>query len=39
MQAEPRIVELPEQPYVATRGLVTMQTVGAIADRLPEVFG
>jgi effector-binding domain-containing protein len=39
MQAEPRIVELPEQPYVAIRGLVTMQTVGAIADRLPEVFG
>jgi effector-binding domain-containing protein len=38
MPAEPRIVERPEQPYVAISGQVTMQTIGAIADRLPEVF-
>jgi effector-binding domain-containing protein len=35
----PRIVERAEQPYVAIAGLVTMQTIGAIADRHPEVFG
>ena len=39
MPIRPSIVERPEQPYVAISGLVTMQTVGAIADRLPEVFG
>jgi effector-binding domain-containing protein len=38
MPIHPRIVERPEQPYVAISGQVTMQTVGAIADRLPEVF-
>jgi len=38
MPTQPRIVERPEQPYVAIGGQVTMQTVGAIADRLPEVF-
>jgi effector-binding domain-containing protein len=38
MSSEPRIEERAEQPYVAIRGLVTMQTIGAIADRLPEVF-
>ena len=38
MPIRPSIVERPEQPYVAISGLVTMQTVGAIADRLPEVF-
>jgi effector-binding domain-containing protein len=35
----PRIVERAAQPYVAVSGLVTMQTVGAVADRIPEVFG
>lgn len=39
MQIEPTIVERPDQPYVAIRGLVTIQTFGAIADRFPEVFG
>jgi effector-binding domain-containing protein len=39
MPREPSIVERAEQPYVAVSGLVTMQTIGAIADRLPEVFG
>jgi effector-binding domain-containing protein len=38
MPAPPRIVERPEQPYVAIGGQVTMRTLGAIADRLPEVF-
>jgi effector-binding domain-containing protein len=35
----PTIVERDEQPYVAVSGQVTMQTIAAIADRLPEVFG
>ena len=38
MPTQPRIVERPDQPYVAISGLVTMQTIGAIADRLPDVF-
>jgi effector-binding domain-containing protein len=38
MPAQPRIVERPDQPYVAISGQVTMQTVATIADRLPEVF-
>ncbi|HET6748231.1 MAG TPA: GyrI-like domain-containing protein [Actinomycetes bacterium] len=38
MPTAPRIVERAEQPYVAVSGRVTMQTIGAIADRLPEVF-
>jgi effector-binding domain-containing protein len=36
---QPRITHRPEQPYAAIRGVVTMRTIGAIADRLPEVFG
>ena len=36
---EPTIVELPDRPYVSLPGTVTMQTIGKIADRLPEVFG
>jgi effector-binding domain-containing protein len=36
---QPRIVGLPARPYVAIPGTVTMQTIGMIADRLPEVFG
>ncbi|MQA86755.1 MAG: GyrI-like domain-containing protein [Streptosporangiales bacterium] len=39
MPREPRVVDRAEQPYVAVRGLVTMQTIDAIADRLPDVFG
>jgi effector-binding domain-containing protein len=39
MPTAPRIVERAEQPYVAVSGRVTMQTIGTIADRLPEVFG
>jgi effector-binding domain-containing protein len=38
MPTAPRIVERSEQPYLAIRDLVTMHTVGAIADRLPEIF-
>jgi effector-binding domain-containing protein len=36
---EPQIVRRDAQPYVAVRGTVTMQTVGEIGYRLPEVFG
>ena len=39
MQIEPTITERPEQPYVGIRGRVTMQTIGEIADRIPELFG
>lgn len=35
---EPVIGERGEQPYVAVRGVVTMETFGEIADRLPGVF-
>ncbi len=34
----PQIVEREEQPYVAVRGVVTMETIPEIADRFPEVF-
>jgi effector-binding domain-containing protein len=37
--AGPTIVTRSEQPYVALRGFVTMQTFSAIADRLPGLFG
>lgn len=36
---QPRITNRAEQPYAAIRGVVTMRTISAIADRLPEVFG
>lgn len=36
---EPRVVERAEHPYVAIKGLVTMQTIPEIADRMSEVFG
>ena len=39
MNTEPTIVARAEQPYVAVRGAVTMDTIGAIADRIPELFG
>jgi hypothetical protein len=35
MPTEPSVVERPEQPYVAVRRLVTMQTMSEIADQLP----
>jgi effector-binding domain-containing protein len=35
---EPKIIERAEQPYVAVRGTVTMQTFEMIVDRFPEVF-
>ena len=38
-QHQPRITHRPEQPYAAIKGVVTMQTIGHIADRLGEVFG
>ena|SRR5690349_834054 len=39
MSSEPTIIDRPAQPYVAVRGLITMQTFHLIADRFPEVFG
>jgi effector-binding domain-containing protein len=39
MSSEPVIVDRAAQPYVAVRGLITMQTFYKIADRFPEVFG
>ena len=39
MSAAPEVTERPEQPYVAVRAQVTMQTISAIADRIGEVFG
>lgn len=35
----PSVVERPPQPYAAIRGSVTMQTIPAIADRIPGVLG
>ncbi len=39
MSTAPEITERAAQPYVAVKAQVTMQTIGAIADRIPEVFG
>jgi effector-binding domain-containing protein len=39
MSAAPEVTERPEQPYVAIKAQVTMQTISAIADRIAEVFG
>lgn len=36
---EPRVVDRPSQPYAAIRGEVSMQTIPAIADRIPELIG
>ena len=33
----PRVVTRARQPYVGVRGLVRMETIGEIADRLPEL--
>ena len=39
MSATPEITERAEQPYVAIRARVTMQEIGAFAQRLGQVFG
>lgn len=36
---EPHVTQRADQPYVAIRRSVTMQTIAEIADRLPEIFG
>ncbi|GAA4599724.1 GyrI-like domain-containing protein [Planotetraspora phitsanulokensis] len=36
---EPTVVARADQPYVAIRGRVSMDTIGEIADRFPEIFG
>jgi effector-binding domain-containing protein len=38
-QLTPKITSRAEQPYVAIKGVVTMSTIPAIADRMGEVFG
>lgn len=38
MPIEPRVVERAEQPYVAIRRLITMQTFDLVTDRFPEIF-
>jgi effector-binding domain-containing protein len=39
MHALPQVVRREPQPYVGIAGAVTMRTIGAIADRIPEIFG
>lgn len=34
----PTVVERAAQPYLAVRGTVTMTTIGAVADRIGELF-
>jgi hypothetical protein len=35
MSTEPAVVDRAAQPYVAVKGLVTMRTIGEVADRIP----
>jgi effector-binding domain-containing protein len=40
MLSEPRVAERAEQPYVAIKALVSMQTIGTVLPQIhPEVFG
>ena len=39
MSATPEITQRAEQPYVGVRAQVSMQELGGLAQRLPEVFG
>jgi effector-binding domain-containing protein len=36
---EPRIVDLPERPYLGVRRTCTGETVDQVADRVPEIIG
>jgi effector-binding domain-containing protein len=36
---EPRLVTRPEQPYVGIRDVVSMDTIGRVADRIGELIG
>ncbi|MGH3243373.1 MAG: GyrI-like domain-containing protein [Spirillospora sp.] len=38
MTTKPNIEERAAQPYMAVRRRVTMQTIGEVADRIPELF-
>lgn len=38
LSIEPKVVERSEQPYLGLKGVVTVQAVATIADRLPELF-
>ncbi|WP_188191103.1 GyrI-like domain-containing protein [Nonomuraea sp. SYSU D8015] len=35
----PKIIELPERPYVGVRGTITMTTFGLVGDRIGEIIG
>jgi effector-binding domain-containing protein len=39
MNVEPEVAQRAKQPYVGIAAWVTMAAVGAVADRLPEIFG
>jgi effector-binding domain-containing protein len=39
MNIEPRTEVRAGQPYIGVRGVVTMSTIGEVADRIPEIFG
>ncbi|BCJ34822.1 DNA gyrase inhibitor [Actinocatenispora thailandica] len=39
MHTLPQVVHREPQPYVGISGAVTMRTVGAVADRIPALFG
>ncbi len=39
MDTTPQITERAAEPYVAISGTVTMASIGALADRIPEIFG
>ncbi|MEV0407753.1 GyrI-like domain-containing protein [Actinoallomurus sp. NPDC050550] len=38
MSPEPIVIERPQQPYVAIRAIVSMQTISEAAARFPAVF-
>jgi len=38
MRIEPKVEDRAAQPYLGFKGVVTMQAIATIADRLPELF-
>lgn len=36
---DPRIVELPDRPYLGVRAVCTATTMAVVADRVPEIIG
>jgi effector-binding domain-containing protein len=39
MDVTPELTQRPDVPYVGISAWVTMETVGSVADRIPEIFG